>query len=364
MILQSGPATQEDVTAKFNQALEFQKKGDWKGAEVAYRAILALAPDYAEAHANLGAVLMRQDRYEEAVQSYETALKLNPQLSPVLLNLGIAHYRKGVFDKAVDVLKRFLESTPDHAQAVQLVALSLVNLGRDEEAVDYLDKALEAAPKDPSVLYATGLVCLRLDKPYVNGIVKTLSEVPGGEPSSHLLKGQQLLKRYEFEKAVDELKIALQQNPDLPRVQYSLGLCYFKLGRTKEASGAFEAELKQSPRDFSTLYYAAYFRELNGDVADAHSKIDLALTLDPESAEANALLGKILFKEGKGADAVRPLELAVQKMPEDADMRYLLGRVYLQQGRKEEAAKEFNESKRLRDQQLERDREKTAKPNE
>jgi Flp pilus assembly protein TadD len=237
-----------------------------------------------------------------------------------------------------------------------------VELGRDEEAVEYLDPALLAAPKDPALLYATGLVCLRGDKPYVTGIIKDLSETPGGLPLSHLLRGQQLLKRYEFEKAVDELNAAVKLNPDLPRVQYSLGLCYFKLGRTKEATAAFEAQLIQSPKDFSTLYYAAYFREESGDIADAHNKITLALSMEPESAEANSLLGKILFKEGKAPEAVQPLEKAVAKNAEDADMRYLLARVYMQVGRKEDAAREFNTSKRLREQQLERDREKTAKP--
>jgi len=355
-------APQEEITARFNHALELQKKGDLKEAEAEYRAILADAPNYAEAHSNLGAVLMRQDRYEEAVRSYETALKLSPNLTPILLNLGIAHYRHGEFEKAVDALKRFLEAAPGNAQAVQLTALSLVELGRDEEAVDYLDPALQAAPNDPALLYATGLVCLRGDKPYVNGIIKSLSEVRGGLPLSHLLRGQQLLKRYEFEKAVDELNAAVKLNPDLPRVQYSLGLCYFKLGRTKEATAAFEAQLIQSPRDFSTLYYAAYFREESGDMADAQNKINLALSMEPESAEANALLGKILFKEGKAPEAVKPLETAVAKNSEDADMRYLLARVYMQVGRKEDAAREFNTSKRLREQQLERDREKTAKP--
>ncbi len=353
---------QEDIAARFNRALEFQKKGAWKEAEEEYRAILSMAPDYAEAYSNLGAVLMRLDRYEEAVRSYETALKLSPKLTPILLNLGIAHYRKGEFAKAIDAFKRYLEASPGNAQAIQLMALSLVELRRDEEALEYLDPALLASPKDPILLYATGLVCLRLDKPYVNGLIKTLSEVDGGMPFSHLLRGQQLLKRYEFEKAVDELNAAAKLNPDLPRVNYSLGLCFFKLGRTKEATAAFEAELVRSPRDFSTIYYAAYFREESGDIAGAHGKINLALSLEPDSAEANALLGKILFKEGKAQEAVKPLELAVGKNPEDADMRYLLARVYMQAGRREDAAREFNESKRLREVQLEKDREKTLKP--
>lgn len=354
---QSLPAA---VVARFNKAVELQRKGELQEAEVAYRAILSEAPNYAEAHANLGAVLIRLDKYEQAVQSYEAALKLAPQLSPILLNLGIAHFRKAQFEKAIEVLKKFLEASPSHEQAIQLMALSLVELSRDEEALPYLDQALAEAPNNSTLLYAFGLVCLRQEKPFLNSIIKRLSEVPGGLAESRLLRGQQLLKRYEFERAVEELEAAFKLNPDLPRVQYSLGLSYYKLGRTQEASAAFEAELLRSPTDFSTLYYSAYFREESGDIPGAHRNIDLALAIDHESPEANALLGKILFKEGKAGEAVKPLESAVARNPEDPEKRYLLARVYMQLGRKEDAAREMNESKRLRALLVEKDRKKPA----
>jgi tetratricopeptide (TPR) repeat protein len=356
LYFQNKQVLSSEVVLRFNKAVELQRKGDLQGAEVEYRAVLSEAPNYAEAHANLGAVLIRLDRYEEAVRSYELALKLAPNLSPILLNLGIAHFRNAEFEKAIAAFQQFLEASPAHSQATHLMGLSLVELGRDEEALKYLDQALENTPNDPALLYATGLVCLRQEKPYLSAIIKSLSEVPGGLAASRLLRGQQLLKRFEFEKAVEELEAAAKLNSDLPRVQYSMGLAYYKLGRTKEASTAFEAELRRSPKDFSTLYYSAYFREESGDLAGAHKNIDLALAIDAESPEANALLGKIFFKEGKAAEAVKPLEFAVAKEPADPDRRYLLGRVYLQLGRKEDAVREINESKRLRAEQVEKDR--------
>src|SRR2546428_4979875 len=97
-----------DGVARFNHAVELQRSGAFKEAETEYRAILQQDPNYAEAHANLGAVLMRMDRYPEAIASYQAALRLAPNLSPVLLNLGIAHYRRREFANSVDILKRFL----------------------------------------------------------------------------------------------------------------------------------------------------------------------------------------------------------------------------------------------------------------
>ena len=106
-----------EVATKFNRAVELQRREELEQAAEEYRGLLAIAPNYAEAHANYGAVLSRLGRYEEAVKAYQAALSLNPRLTPVMLNLGIAHYRAGEFAKAVEVLKRFVDLSPDNLQA-------------------------------------------------------------------------------------------------------------------------------------------------------------------------------------------------------------------------------------------------------
>src|SRR2546423_697767 len=80
-----------DAASRFNRAAELQRRGEWQAAAAEYRALLAVAPDYAEAQANLGVVLARLGRDEEAIAAYEAALRLNPQLTPIWLNLGILH---------------------------------------------------------------------------------------------------------------------------------------------------------------------------------------------------------------------------------------------------------------------------------
>jgi len=84
--------------------------------------------------------------------------------------------------------------------------------------------------------------------------------------------------------------------------------------------------------------------------------------LEPQSPEANALLGKILLKQGKSAEALAPLETAIAKDSSDPDKRYLLARVYQTLGRRQDAAREFAEVQRLKAKQLETDRARTPKP--
>lgn len=355
---QSGDAT----VAQFNRAVELQRQNQFEAAANAYRALIAARPDYMEAQANLGVVLARLGRYDEAVKAYGAALRLAPNLTPLLLNLGIAHYRAGQFDEAADVFTKVLSVAPDALQARQLLGLSLVELGRDKEATESLERSLAESPDDPAILYGLGLVYLRLNRPELRAVIERLAATPAGLPASHLLRGQSYLARFEYERALPELEAALKLNPLLPRLQYSLGICYFGLHRQREAIAALETELRRTPKDFSTIYYLAYLHEAIGDIATAQQQVAAALALEPKSPEANALLGKILIRQGKTAEALAPLESAVAVDPLDSDKRYQLGRVYQQLGRRADAAREFAEVQRLKAAQLKTDRQRTPQP--
>lgn len=362
LILAQGLQQQSaDAVTKFNHAVELQRKGALQEAITEYRALLATNPNYMEAHANLGVVLVQLGRYEEAVASYQSALRLAPNLPPLLLNLGIAHYRAGQFEKAVSVFQQLLANV-DNLQARQLLGLSLVELGKDAEAAANLEQTLDRALDDPAVLYGLGLSYLRLRRPELKGVIEHLAALPAGVAASHLLQGQAYLGRFEYERALTELETAAKLNPNLPRLQYSLGIAYYSAHRNKEAIAAFEAELRQRPRDFSTLYYLAYIHEAEGNVEAAKQRLDAALQLEPQSAEANLLLGKILVKQGRVAEAVIPFEKAVASDPNDSLKHWQLARAYRQLGRQKEADREFAEVQRLKSTQLKSDRERTPKP--
>ncbi len=360
-LLRQAPQDNE-VAERFNRAVELQRKGELKEAVAEYRALLARAPNYAEAQANLGAALARMGDYEGAIAAYEAALRLKPELTPILLNLGIAHYRAGKFAKAVEALERFLAVAPDHAQARQLIGASLVELGRDAEAVTYLEPALQSPQAEATALYSLGLAYLRLRRGDVGEVVKRLAAREDGLALSHLLQGQARLEDFAFEKAAAELEAAEKLSADLPRINLLLGLAYFKIGRLPEARERLERELNRTPDDFLTLYYLASLLEQQNDLDAAGRRIEAALAERPQSVEALTLAGSVYFKQGRTAESVRALEQATRAQPDNSEARYLLARGYQKLGRKQEAAREFKEVERLKAQANEREKER--KPNQ
>jgi len=359
---QQGKARPAPAEAAFNRAMELQQRNQWPEAADAWRKFLELEPEHAGAQANLGAVLARLGQYDEAVKSYDNALRLNPQLTPALFNLGVAHYRAGQFVKAAETLNRYLAAEPETWQARQMLGLALVELGRDEEAAPLLEAALKANPQDVSLLFGLGLVYLRLNRPEVKTMMDRLAATASGAPFAHLLKGQNYLADSDYQHAGEALEVAAKLSDDLPRLHFSLGVAYLRTGRNQEAIRAFERELKQLPRDYWTLYYLAFLHEAEGRLDAALEKARLALTLQPRSAEAGALLGKTLLKQGKAAEAVPPLEIAVAQNPNDSNLRFQLARAYQQSGRRQDAAREFAEAQRLKDQGIEKERKGATKP--
>ena len=320
--------------------------------------MLAAAPGYAEARANLGVVLSRLGNYEDAISSYQEALRLNPELTPILLNLGIAHYRVGQFAKAVEALERFLAIAPNHTQAHQLTGISLVELGRERDAIPHLESTLPA-DDDVTVLYSLGLAYLRLGRPELDSILARLTAHSDGAALARLLQGQARLESLEIEKAAADLEAAERLSPDLPRLQFLLGLAYFKLGKSAEARARYERELVRVPTDFLTLYYLAVVLDQQGDLNGAKQRIEAAMSQEPQSAEALTLMGTILLKQGNAQDAARVLEQAAIRQPLSSEAHYQLARSYQKLGRKQEATREFAEVERIKAR--ERDREKVRR---
>jgi FkbM family methyltransferase len=75
---------------------------------------LAIKPDLAEAHSNLGIALRDLGRLDEAVASYQKALSLKPDYAKAHNNLGNALQDMGRLDEALESFRKALSFTPEN----------------------------------------------------------------------------------------------------------------------------------------------------------------------------------------------------------------------------------------------------------
>jgi tetratricopeptide (TPR) repeat protein len=260
----------------------------------AFRAAIRIRPDYAEAHNNLGLVLIQSGKDEEGIAALREAVRLEPAYAEARTNLGAALTSTDA-EAGIKELEEALRLAPGSVKALFNLAVAYGTSpahGPGKE-IEHLEKVIELAPDFPR---------------------------------AHLALGKALLQEGKAAEAVTALQTAVKLAPESGEANYQLGLALVRAGRKEEAA----AQLKKG-RDL----VAADDRAQNAllDVADgraalerkdfdeAASKFRHASQLRPESAEPQRLLGAALERQGDVAGAAAAYEKALALSPHDVAAR-------------------------------------------
>ncbi len=257
-----------------------------------------LNPKNADYRANLGYVLWKLGRGNEAIQAEREALKLdeknytaNYQLGRFLLRTG----DKNLLKEATEKLKRALElDARQYEVRFELIA-AFRELGDTASAIGQLDILQDAKPSDARVNYVSALI---------------------------------FVDRNDLKAAESGFREAVQKDPNLYGAWQDLGLLYVKQNRWNEAVEAFSELARKQQNSVETAYFLALSQFNAKKTAEAETEVRRALRLDAGSAEAHTLLGIILASKGtSNAEAVESLTQAAALAPNNFDAVFYLGRV-------------------------------------
>lgn len=142
------PAQQAETW--FERASEWDSDpAQWKDAIDAYRRVVVIDPSYAAAWNNLGLLLHRMGRYDEAREAYDTAVAQDPECAEAAYNLGSLAEDEGDVETAITQYRRALEVSPDYADAHFNLAAALARTGRSADAVTYWQRYLQLDSGSP-----------------------------------------------------------------------------------------------------------------------------------------------------------------------------------------------------------------------
>jgi protein O-GlcNAc transferase len=125
-LIQRATALRPDAAVCRNnlgQVLERLQRDD--EAARCYQTAIELEPNYAEAHNNLGLVLARQDRLTEAEALYRKAIALDPEYAEPHANRGNVLKDRGELDAALESYRRAIELRPDLSELHSNLLLTL-----------------------------------------------------------------------------------------------------------------------------------------------------------------------------------------------------------------------------------------------
>lgn len=97
-------------------------------------------------HLNLGNVLFRQKRFEEAEAAFRQAIEQDPNYTAAYSNLGILLTQQGRFEEAEVSFRQAIEKDPNAAVGYSNLGNLLTKQGRFEEAEVALRQAIEKNP--------------------------------------------------------------------------------------------------------------------------------------------------------------------------------------------------------------------------
>ncbi|MEP6494412.1 MAG: tetratricopeptide repeat protein [bacterium] len=125
--------------------LLYQRNNVAAGIEHSRRA-LATAPNFAEAHNDLGVGFAREGNLTDAVEEYQRALGIKPTFDDAQTNMGVVNAQMGRLDLAIDWYRRALANNPENADAEVNWGNALVRLGKSDEAIGHYREALRIRP--------------------------------------------------------------------------------------------------------------------------------------------------------------------------------------------------------------------------
>lgn len=133
------------------------KSGDVdRGMAHSVRAV-KLAPNYPEAHNDLGVGFARQGRLSDAATHYRLAIELQPTYDEALNNLGVVTAALGDLPAAVELFRRALTINPDYADAHVNWGNALVRVRRLDDAIPHYREAITTRPDHEDAYHNWGV---------------------------------------------------------------------------------------------------------------------------------------------------------------------------------------------------------------
>lgn len=282
-ILRSEP---RNFDCLYRRGIALAQTGNFEDAAASIRKALAVRPDFAQGHLDLGNLEARAGRFEAAAAQFARAGALDPALVEAEHNLGNALHALGRFEDAAAAFTRVLARQPGHVLALFNRGNAWKALGRFEDAAADYRAALAREPDFAPAVNNLGLALLWLHRP---------------------------------DDALAQFRRALELRPDHPEYVNNSGLALDELRRFDDALAAYDRALALRPDYAEAWYNCGITLSKLRRFDDALAAYDRALALRPDYAEAHNNRGVALQDLSRFDDALECYGRAIALKPDYHD---------------------------------------------
>lgn len=230
---------------------------------------IEIAPSYGEALNNLGLVLTRLGRHDEAAAHFQAACRYDPRRADWANNLANNEVERFHFQAALSTFDRALSLQPDNNEFWNGRALALRGLRRQEDALASLHRSLALNPTGTNALSNLG-VMLREEKRLAEAIAifeRAVESAPDN-PAVYANFASVFELTGEYDRVRELAERALALDPDFAEPYVLLANCELEAARYARSRELLERALSLDPANRNARWNIAILSLLHGDFAN------------------------------------------------------------------------------------------------
>jgi tetratricopeptide (TPR) repeat protein len=274
-----------------------------------------------EARYILGNILLKQNKYDEAIKEFKTALEFDPDYYAAIFGLASAYKKAKKTDEAILGFKRLVEMDSKDTKP-------LLHLGNIYEMRDDLDKALR--------------------------YLKSGASIDPESPVFHNKMGAVYLKKNELALAEKEIKMALSIERSVPLINahFNMALVHEARGEFDLAIREYKEEQKTSPFNYKPDFNLGLLYSKSKELDKAIQEFKSCVEKNEEYADAYIFLAKVYMDSEKD---LREAEMYAQKglgfnpaLETTIFAHFVLADIYNRLGRLQEAGQHVRKARELK----------------
>ena len=318
--------------------------GDPTEAEAEFRKALAMNPQLVCALDGIAQILVKERRFDAAMDYWQRALRIQPDAEDLQLALATATYKAakareanglpaldgaGVGD-AIRLLTDFIKNHSDVTAAYFALGNIYANEHRNREAADEYQEVIRRSPND-TVAIGAQVRALIDASAFSEALAPARDYVrrQPDDPSGHVMLGTVYQQTGDYASAEPELELGAARAPDDFEARYQLGLVLARMGKPDQALPHLQKAVALKPGDRSAQYQlVAVLRSLGRTQESTQIVVQLRKEQGEESLNSQlaseGTKANDLLQSGKPADAAQIYRHMLEENPESAQTAYNL----------------------------------------
>ena len=280
----------------------------------------SIAMDSTDAHlyVSRAKAYFANEQVGQAMIDINKALQLDPNNVDTYLLLADVYYTMGDQDNIASTLNKAAEiNTLDARPLVKLAELNLLQQNFNL-AIGYVDKALGLSSYNPRAYFVKGMCYMAAKQDTVSALKNF--QLASEQDANFYDPVEQISRIYAVQQppyAMDYLRKAQQQFPDIPTARYELALYLQSHGEPEEALLHYDTLLMQRPDNYIVLYNKGYVNYVY--LEDNQAALDYfnqTLALKPDYLDAKYNKGRVLEQMGDYAQALEIYKEVLKTQPD------------------------------------------------